>query len=785
MKKSPLVFLLFYIMAVPFVVFAQDAEVSAGAPAALGGAEDDLALNLTPNAQLALSTPDYPVTAGDVYTLAYLAGSQAVDYTITVDTTYRIRVSNLAVVNAAGKTYNELKAQVESIVTTNYPMSGVQFVLKTPAVFKVYIKGEVRTAGEVSAWALARLSSLSGYATAYGSIRSVSVTSTNGTTRTYDLFKARRSGDMTQNPYLRPNDVVTFGRAERRVTVSGAVERPGTYQLLPGENFKDLINFYGNGFTTVADKSRMQMVRYNSSQSISGDRITLKEDDYRNNLVLYDLDSITVPSIADFRPMVPVNRQERRITLQGTVRRPGTYNLMPGENLKDLIEVYGDGFTPLADTSRMQMVRFNSSQSVSGDRITLTEEDYLNNLVLYDLDTITVPSITDSRPVVPVNREERRITLEGAVRRPGTYDLMPGENLKDLIDVYGDGFTAVADKSRMQLVRHNSSQSISGDRITLTEEDYLNNFVLYDVDSITVPSITDFRPVVPVNRQERRITLEGAVRRPGTYDLMPGENLKDLIDVYGDGFTPLADPSGIGLTRFVNSDDKVGNKLYLTMDNVERNFPLEHYDVVEVPSTVNERPVIFVEGAVKTSDEGDLNASNRIIVPFVPGENYGPLVRRNSTWFTAVSDTGNAYIVRDREYIPINLNVLMYDAESRSFYSLEANDTLIVPFRQYFVTVAGAVMSPGRYPYIPDRDWRYYVSLAGGFKRDQNSYEKVTIRDLEGRRMTKNDKIFPETTITAETNAFLYHFNRIAPVVTTFLSLVMTFISIGMSTGSF
>jgi protein involved in polysaccharide export with SLBB domain len=482
---------LFSSIGIPPALSAQELEAAAATSGSPGGAEDDIIPSLTPSAQLALSTPDYPVTAGDVYTLAYLADSQmAVEYTITVDTSYRIRVSNLAVINAAGKTYNELKTQVESVVTTSYPMSRVQFVLQTPAVFKVQGKGEVRTAGEVSAWALARLSSLSSYVTPYGSLRDVAVASSNEVTRTYDLFKAERLGDMSQNPYLRPNDVVTFGRLERRVTLSGAVERPGTYQLLPGEN------------------------------------------------------------------------------------------------LKDLIEVYGSGFTPLAETGR------------------------------------------------------------------------------------------------------------------------------------------------------------------------------------------------IGLTRLVRGQDRGGNRIYLTGAAVEENYPLENYDAVEVPLVTEERPVVFVEGAVGAPEEGSLSASNRIIVRFEPGEDYGSLARRNPGWFSAVSDGRNAYIERGGRRIGIDLDALLYGGEGGVPPYLEPNDVLVIPFRQYFVTVSGAVVNPGRYPYIPDRSWEYYVALAGGLRRDQNSFQKVTIKGLDGRPMTKSDRITPETVITAESNAFLYHFNQVAPVVTTTLSLVLTFISL-------
>ena len=36
-------------------------------------------------------------------------------------------------------------------------------------------------------------------------------------------------------------ETITVQRVERKVTISGSVERPGTYQLLAGENIKELI----------------------------------------------------------------------------------------------------------------------------------------------------------------------------------------------------------------------------------------------------------------------------------------------------------------------------------------------------------------------------------------------------------------------------------------------------------------------------------------------------------------------------------------------------------------
>ena len=103
--------------------------------------DDDL---IIPNPQLAMSTKGYPVTAGDVYTLAFAVGGSTVTTIITVDRTYKVRVANLAVLDVYGMTYAQLKSQVEAIVIKNVPMSGVQFVLTTPAVFTVTVSGEVK-----------------------------------------------------------------------------------------------------------------------------------------------------------------------------------------------------------------------------------------------------------------------------------------------------------------------------------------------------------------------------------------------------------------------------------------------------------------------------------------------------------------------------------------------------------------------------------------------------------------------------------------------------------------
>lgn len=474
-----------------------------------GSDSADKEMNFIPDAQVAMSRADYPVTAGDIYTLAFSVGTNPVTYSIPLDSSYKLRIANLGVINAKGLTFLELKDQVIKIVQKNYPMGGVQFVLTAPAVFTVEITGEVLKTAEKKVWALVRLSSfIDDNYTYYSSLRKITVQSDDGSSKVYDLFKASRYGDLTQDPFLRP-----------------------------------------------------------------------------------------------------------------------------------------------------------------------------------------------------------------------------------------------------------------GDRIVVT-------------------------------KMERKVFVDGAVKRPGVYELLDGENLKSLIDLYGDGFTPFSDLSRIELSRFVNDKDSYGEKIYLNKEDYEKDFNLVCYDSVTVSSLIDLSPHVFVEGAVQELPDDSalkagssvvastaVNASKRLSFSFSEGEDYAFFIRKNKDILTEVSDLENVYIIRDGEKIALNLLPVLYDASYYAKIEMKNNDTLLIPFKQFFVSVSGAVYLPGRYPYIPDRTWDYYIGLAGGFIKEKNAGNAIVITDVNGKKHKKSEFIKPEMTIEAKSNSGLYYFNQYAPIVTTILSAVSTSIAVLAATG--
>ncbi|MDR1987032.1 MAG: hypothetical protein LBP88_08700 [Treponema sp.] len=117
--------------------------------------------------------------------------------------------------------------------------------------------------------------------------------------------------------------------------------------------------------------------------------------------------------------------------------------------------------------------------------------------------------------------------------------------------------------------------------------------------------------------------------------------------------------------------------------------------------------------------------------------------------------------------------------------ALENGDTIIIPFRQYFILVSGAVKAPGRYPYVPDRRVEYYINLAGGRDDLLNNGRGITAFDMNNKSLPLSEYIPPESMISVPTNTLLARFNQFGPIVTSILSIVSATLSILAITGVF
>ena len=105
----------FFVFLLCFVTFVVNAQNIKDVLLSEKTNSDIESYSVLPNVQTAMSNPDYLVTAGDVYSLNFAAGTTPVSYKIAVDSSYKIRVANLAVLDGKGKTFVALKNEIENI----------------------------------------------------------------------------------------------------------------------------------------------------------------------------------------------------------------------------------------------------------------------------------------------------------------------------------------------------------------------------------------------------------------------------------------------------------------------------------------------------------------------------------------------------------------------------------------------------------------------------------------------------------------------------------------------
>lgn len=379
--------------------------------------------NNVKNAQVAMATNEYIVTAGDIYTLAFGSGS----FSISVDSTYRVRIANLGIVNAKGLTLQEFKNKVESLVVSNYPSGGIQFFLTNPAQFHVFIKGEVTAASTFDTWALVRASDIiSAYYTNYSSRRFFTIISAEGKETKYDLYEAKRKGNFSQDPYLRPGDTIVVPKIDRQVSIAGEVYRPGVYELETGDELHALIFDYAEGFSPYANKNRIELNRFVGGQPMYETEY-LKETDLHSDKPLACFDTVTVSSIYESQGMIymegAVAETSGGIVSQPTVSAKLKFSYRTGKSLIQFVSENRGLFLDSADLRNAYIWRKAKSENEEEQKIAVNI-----HAILYPAakDSPVEDVVLEAEDVLVIPFTQYYVNVTGGVTDAGKYPYQPG-----------------------------------------------------------------------------------------------------------------------------------------------------------------------------------------------------------------------------------------------------------------------------------------------------------------------------------------------------------------------
>lgn len=290
---------------------------------------------------------------------------------------------------------------------------------------------------------------------------------------------------------------------------------------------------------------------------------------------------------------------------------------------------------------------------------------------------------------------------------------------------------------------------------------------------------------IVINRIHRVVQIKGEVYKPGTYQLLDNEGIKDVEQFTG-GFTPMANTNRIKVDRY-SGDHPVS--FSMSYQDYLKNFEFRNGDIITIPPITRTQAVVFVEGGI--TDRTNVPATgpaagaaaveeeyNRVVQPINDGETLYDILDSLRDSIAPFADLENGYVLRDGQPIPVNMQDLIYKFNMSEDLVLNAFDHIIIPVKRPVIYVTGAANFPGIFPYNPQEDYHYYVNLAGGFDTLRNNNGKVIIKAEDGSRRSPMGPIKPGDTVNVISNNFLYNFNQYFPAIATGLGMIITMITI-------
>jgi protein involved in polysaccharide export with SLBB domain len=510
-----------------------------------------------------------------------------------------------------------------------------------------------------------------------------------------------------------------------KVIVNGEVTKPGSYTL---PSLATVFNaLYASGGPSDNGSFRsIDIIRSGRKIATLDVYDFLINGDLKNNITLRDQDIINVP---------PYNK---RVQVNGEIKRPALFEMKGRETFKDLLTFAG-GFTENAYRARVKVLKNTFTERRIDD---LTDSQFATY----------VPESGDKFFVDAIlNRFENRVTIAGAVYRPGEFQLTPGLTLKELIQK-ANGVTEDAFLSRGYITRLTSD--LNTEIVPFDVQQVINgqgDIKLQREDIINISSKFDLK-------EAYNVSINGAVRFPGQFPYSENMSLEELIIKAG-GFTESAIPQRIEVSRRVKTSDATSESAQIAqvfqadvnadLSTAASKFVLKPFDIV----SIRQSPGYEVQKEIKVSGEilypGNytvIRKNERISdvikraggytgLAFPEGASLKRTGDQNSKFekeieqqklaqlqklqADAANDTTQANLLQAQgfrnNYVGINLPEIMAHPGGINDLYLEDGDEIFIPKQLQTVKVNGEVLSPVTVIFESNKSFREYVDNAGGF----------------------------------------------------------------------
>lgn len=564
---------------------------------------------------------------------------------------------------------------------------GVQGLVMRPAIYE--LKNEKN---------LSQILSLAGGAVATSYLKNVQVKRVEANKEMVILNVDLSSKTKISNFAIRDNDMISISPIlpvnNQTIYLNGHVFRPGSYQYKNKMKLSEVIKSYNDllpePYTEYAQIVRLQKpdlkpftIMFNLADVISR----------KKDIELQPFDTIIIYSKWNFT-RVP------EITVQGEIFTPGSYKIVKGTRLVDIVSLSG-GVTKDTYLDRVEIIRkddsYGNKKTISASLRSALKGDLKNNIEIKDEDIIIFHNNKDIT-------EDKSVTIAGQVTKPGSYPLGKAMRIKDLLNL-GGNFTKSAYNREAELIRYTSDGSdVKFKTIVLNLQkaiagDPNHNIVLQDMDRLLIKQVSNWSDI------GMAIELKGQVKYPGMYAVSPTDRIDDVIKRAG-GFLGDAYLKAAIYTRKSVMELQT-QRLEKLIEDMDSNIITEETQLSIDSTTL--KPEEIANRVNRLNSRRQLleklrlsKATGRMIIDLTDQNNF-----RTSENNVKISD----------------------------------GDVLTIPKRPDFVTVQGEVTNQTAIVFIPGKTLGYYLSQAGGLTPDGDN-SRINLIKVDGRIVSNNGKWF-------------------------------------------
>lgn len=329
-----------------------------------------------------------------------------------------------------------------------------------------------------------------------------------------DLVKFYTLGISEENPYVMDGDIIYIPTLQNRVTISGAVQKEGSYEILAGERILDAIKF-AYGLSNGAFLEEVEILRFdenNQSQKLVvnlKNALTDENENCEDNILLQNDDHI-------FVRFIPEYHEKKFVKVGGVVEFPGDYLVVEGKTtLLDVLEKCGiDELKADLENAFVQRPDVNIDFDPEYERLKTTPQQSMNYLEyayfknktrqlkakmsvdiqkLWQLKDKTEDIFLEENDFIYIPLKSQTVYVTGQVAKPGFVKIQPGLTYFDYIEKAG-GFLSNAKKNKIRIIKANSTLWVKPKKDMIIEEGDMifvpekteHNYWQYTKDTISI-----------------------------------------------------------------------------------------------------------------------------------------------------------------------------------------------------------------------------------------------------------------------------------------------------------